>query len=571
MHRGTIRHLMFWTGLLAAAHSPRAVAAQEGTWALTNVRILTVTGGTIDRGTVVIRDGLITAVGASVAVPAGARVLDLPGKTVSPGIIDLLSSIGAPVVRAPAGRGFGGGGGPPSPAAGGTTTPTGLDPAVSVLDDLTASAADVNAARSAGITAILAAHGRGAFRGRSALLPLHDSVTAAATIRFPVAAHLGYESAGFGQYPGSLMGVISVQRQTLYDAQRQAKIEARYAADPRGMARPVRDPGLEALKPVVDGSLPAFVAANRENEIRRTASLGTEFGLRLVVAGATEAWRATEVLTDVGVVVSVNYPQAAATTGWTYRGSRRHPLDDSTTAAEEARALIEGNAAALHRAGHRFALASGGTRGTDFVANVRKAISRGLPADVALAAMTIRAAELAGVDRSLGSIETGKIANLVITDRFPLADSAVVSGVFVDGRHYEVAPPPPERAGARGGQGRGAGGRRPPAGGTGLSATGHPAAGTWLLTLNSPQGALDQTMVLTADGDQLGGTIATQFGTLPITGRATGTSLAWSATMAMGGQSFDLAFDAAVAGERMTGTVTAGTFGSFPFSGVKQP
>jgi hypothetical protein len=168
------------------------------------------------------------------------------------------------------------------------------------------------------------------------------------------------------------------------------------------------------------------------------------------------------------------------------------------------------------------------------------------------------------VERSLGSIETGKIANLVITDRFPLADSAVVSGVFVDGRHYEVAPPPPERPGARGGQGRG--GRQPPAG-----VAGHPAAGTWTLTLNSPQGTLDQTLVLTADGDQLSGTIATQFGTLPITGRATGTSLAWSATMAMGGQSFDLAFDAAVAGERMTGTVTAGTFGSFPFSGVKQP
>lgn len=571
MHRGTIRHLTFWTGLLVAAPTAHPLAAQEGTWALTNARILTVTGSPIERGTVVIRDGLIAAVGASVAVPAGARVLDLSGKTVSPGFIDLLSGIGAPAVQAPAGRGFGGGGGPPAPGAGRPATPTGLDPSLSVLDDLTASAADVNAARSAGITAVLAAHGRGTFRGQSALLPLHDSVSAAATIRFPVAAHFGYESAGFGQYPGSLMGVIAVQRQTLHDAQHQAKVEARYAADPRGMTRPVRDPGLEALVPVVERSLPAFVAANRENEIRRAASLGKEFGLRLVVAGATEGWRATDALENAGLVISVNFPQPAATTGWSYRGSRRHPLDDSTTAAEAARALIEGNAAALHRAGHRFALGSGGTRGADFVANVRKAISRGLPADVALAAMTIRAAELAGVERSLGSIETGKIANLVITDRFPLADSAVVSGVFVDGRHYEVAPPPPERAGARGGQGRGAGGRRPPDGGAGRSAAAHPAAGTWTLTLNSPQGTLDQTLVLTADGDQLGGTLATQFGTLPITGRATGTSLAWSATMAMGGQSFDLAFDAAVAGERMTGTVTAGTFGSFPFSGVKQP
>ncbi len=118
MHRGTIQHLAFWTGLLAAAHTPHPLAAQEGTWALTNARILTVTGNPIERGTVVIRDGLIAAVGASVTVPAGARVLDLAGKTVSPGFIDLLSGIGAPAVQAPAGRGFGGGGGPPAPGAG---------------------------------------------------------------------------------------------------------------------------------------------------------------------------------------------------------------------------------------------------------------------------------------------------------------------------------------------------------------------------------------------------------------------------------------------------------------------
>lgn len=561
-HGARIGHVLALAAFAGAAAGP--ARAQERSWALTNARIETVTRGTIDRGTILIRDGLIVAAGANVAVPAGYRTLDLAGKTVTPGFIDLTSTLGLPAPSGPAGRGPGGGGGGGGPGAGprpgSDDPPPGLDPSAEVLSSLHPSAADLKAARDAGITAVLVAPARGAFRGLSALIPTRDSFDIKTTIKSPVAQHLGYQGAGFGAYPGSLMGVVAFERQTLYDAQRQALLKARYAANPQGMERPALDPGLDALIPVVDGKMPIFVDARREAEIRRASRLAAEFNLRMTVVGAVEGWQALDALRGHGVAVAVNFPAAAEVTGWSYRGSRRHPLADSADAARDAARLIEGNAAALHRAGIPFALTSGGTRGADFVANVRKTIAAGLPAGAALAAVTIRAAELAGVASSLGSIEPGKIANLVVANRSPLADSAVVSLVFVDGEAYPVDPPA-ATGGARGRGGRG--------GGSGTAA--RTASGQWTLTMNGPQGTQDQTLDLAVDGAAVSGTLTTQFGALPIEGRLDGTALSWSASVSRNGQAFELTYSATLDGDRMTGTVTAGTFGSFPFSGVKRP
>jgi imidazolonepropionase-like amidohydrolase len=226
----------------------------------------------------------------------------------------------------------------------------------------------------------------------------------------------------------------------------------RYKANPRGMARASYDADLDALVPVVRGEIPAFIAAGSENEIRRAAALAKEFNLKATVVGATEGFRAADALKAMRTtVVSVDYPDPTAVTGWAYKNAARHELDDSTTRSAAAKTTIEGNAAALNTAGVRFALASGGVRPADFIANVRKAIAAGLPRTVAVEALTIRAAEAAGVEQQLGSIEVGKIANLLIMEGLALADSAKVSAVFVDGQRYDVIPAPPAPQGpARG-------------------------------------------------------------------------------------------------------------------------
>ena len=529
-------------------------AAQAGPWALTNARIFTVTRGVIERGTIVIRDGLIAAVGPDVAAPADARVLDLAGRTVFPAFIDLTSSLGLPAPAAPAGGRPGAAGA----AAGAAAEPAnvGLEPQRVVANELRPTASDVQGARDAGIGAVLAAPSRGAFRGLSALVPLRDSA-ASYVVRSPVALNMGFQSPG-GRYPGTLMGVIAYERQAFYDARQLGQQLERYRANPRGLERPAYDARLNALIPVVRGELLVMFVAGNENEIRRAVSMGREFSLALTVVGAMEGFRAMDALqaNRRPVVVSVDFPRAPQATGWTFRAGQRLPPNDSAAADSAAKRVIEANAATLNQAGLRVALASGGSlRPTEFLANVRKAIAAGLPRDVALEALTIRPAEIAGAAEQLGSVEVGKIANLVVAEGEPLTDSVKVRAVFVDGIRYEVIPPATPARGGTGGGG-------PPA----------QIAGTWSVVTSTPQGQNTSAFTVTQDGASFTGNMVSELGSLPVTdGQVEGRTVSWSITIQMGGQSMTITFRGEVEGNRMRGNADMGSFGSFPFTAEKNP
>lgn len=555
--------------LLVGIALPGFALAQDGTWALTNARIETVTRGVIERGTVVIRDGLIEAVGADVRPPADARIVDLAGKRVYPGLIDLTSTMG--LASAPAAGGGGSGGSGTSAAQPGSATVrnVGLEPGRVIANELRPSASDIRAARDAGITTVLVAPSRGAFRGLSALVPLRDESAEQYVVKSPVALHMGFQGAqgsGFGgRYPATLLGVIAYERQSLYDARHHAAVQERYRAGARGAVRPSYDVDLDALVPVVRGAVPAFFAADRENEIRRAVRVGEEFDLKLTIVGATEGFRAIDALKRAdGVVVSLDFPRSTEVTGWSYRSTQRHALDDSAATDSAVRRTLESNAATLHSAGVRFALASGGLRPGEFLGNVRKAIAAGLPRDVALQAVTVRAAEIAGVGAQLGSIEAGKIANLVVAERDILGDSANVRMVFVDGIRHEVIPQAaPER---RRGAGGGRGGEREEGGEMAR------VAGTWDITVTSPQGENRASMTVTQSGATLEGTMATEMGTVQVTdGRITGERVTFSIAVPISGQTTTIVFRGTVDGNRMTGTADLGAMGSATFTGERKP
>ncbi len=551
---------------------PGALSAQAGTWALTNARIETVSKGVIEKGTIIIRAGLIVAVGADVAVPADARVLDLSKRTVSPGLIDLTSTAG--LLTTPAANAGGrGGAATPAPTLGGPSF-SGFDADRKVSEELHVSPSDARSARESGVTVALVAPSRGALRGLSALIPMKDSADGSDALRSPVAEHFGFSGGGGGfggggGYPGTIMGVIAYQRQALYDARRHGQIADRWAASPRGLTRPENDPKLAALVPVVRGMLPLFYDANVENEIRRAVKLNKEFdGVKMTIVGATEGWQALDALAGHSVVVSLNFPNPTSTTGWSYRDAMRHAESDSAAADSAAKKLIEGNAAAINKAGIKFALASGGTGAAAFLANARKAVAAGLPADVALAAMTIRAAELAGLGEALGSIEVGKIANLVVTEGGGiLADSAKVRTVFVDGDRFEVAVAPAAAPVANGARGR--------RGGAAAAAV-EPAqvGGTWHFVVDSPQGAQALTMTVVQNGAAFSGKVSGMptGGDLDVTnGVIAGRNVTWEVSINMNGQSLTISFNGEVTGTKISGTAALGQFGNAPFSGDKTP
>src|SRR5215831_8662782 len=266
--------------LLALGLAPPQLAAQIGVqrarnvpnaYAITNARIVPVSGPAIDKGTVVIRDGLIAAVGATTRAPSDARVIDGTGLTVYPGLIDANSTFGyasAGPVAAEAGRGGRGGRGA-APAQQGVPAgapnslhPVGLQPEVAAVDLVHPDEDAFAGPQSAGITAALTAPPSGIFRGMSAVIQLRGANAQAMIVKAPIAEHIAFTPLRSGGYPNSLLGVFSALRQELLDAQHYALEKAAYAKNPRGMRKPETDPSLEALEPVLARTVPVVLEAS---------------------------------------------------------------------------------------------------------------------------------------------------------------------------------------------------------------------------------------------------------------------------------------------------------------------
>lgn len=441
----------------------KSLTAPKGDYALTNVRIVTAPGRVIERGTVLTRDGRIAAVGATVQIPAGVVQMDLTGHTVYPGLIDAATSIGLPnpmrplpTAAADAGAGGRGGrGGVPTPAAppggrGGQAfgAPAGATPPV-VLPELEADAeaadqfaptdAQLQAFRAGGVTTVGLVYSGGLFPGRvgAALTGQRDGARLA--LRPGAGQVVSFGSRRDG-YPGTLIGALAFVRQAYLDAQYESRMDKAFRAG-NPAARPSNDPFRRALMPAANNEITSWFIASREREIARTAEITKEMGLRApVFVGAVEGWRAIPALKAAGAtaVVSLQYPTVESVTGRNYlaiglgRSGTAPPVDSAAT--NEVRA----NAAALIRAGIPVALASyGGESGATFRDRIRLAIAAGLSSDDALRAATVTPAALLGVTAAVGTIEVGKLANLVVVSGNDLfAAGNPIKHVFVEGRIY---------------------------------------------------------------------------------------------------------------------------------------
>jgi imidazolonepropionase-like amidohydrolase len=379
-------------------------------------KVMPVSGPVLERATIVMRGGLIESVGTAAAVPPGARIIEGAGLTLTPGLIDGFGGVGLP------------GASPrPSPAAGAreSAAPAALAPQRLALERVRV--ADALKARDAGVTTVLVIPSEGVLPGRSVLLNLSGDEAEGMVLRQPAALHVHMASLA-GRYPNSLMGTMALVRQSLLDALRYREEWAAYEKSPAGRPRPTYDAALEAWTDVTAGRLPLVVTATRENDLRRALALADEFKVRVIAAGAPHAWRLVNEIKarKLPLLVSVNFDPPRAVSGFADPDEEKERKD-----IDEA----ERNPAALHAAGVTFALVSG--HAPSFLAGLRTAIARGLPPDAALRAATLGAAEVLGIADRTGSLEPGKIANVVAWSGEPLASEAKVKMVFTDGQLYE--------------------------------------------------------------------------------------------------------------------------------------
>ena len=563
----TIRRLCaFLAGLGCAALvmltlAPVARLDAPDAFAIKDAQIVTGAGKTIAKGTIVFRKGLITDVGESVKIPADARVIDGAGMTVYPGLIDSYTSLGLAAAQAQAPAGGAGGGGRQAAiaaaAAGAQPSPEARlgDPSLAAADQVKPGASFEDP-RSVGVTTALSSPRQGIFAGQSALINLAGAEASKLVLRAPVALTVQFSAGGGfgGGYPGSLMGTVAYIRQSFYDAIRYRDEVDRYNRIKRGVNRPEHDKRLAALQPALKGELPVLFVANSDGDIRRALMIADEFKLKPIIAGAMYGYRVADMLKAKGVpvILSVDFPRRAADL----------PDDEEETLRTlRQRAEAPRGAAKLAQAGVKFAFTSGSLRPQDFIANVQKAVENGLSKDEALRALTINAAEILGASDQLGTIEVGKIANLVVASGDLLAKETKVRHVFIDGDQIELKKP--DAAPARGGMGGGRPGG-PPSG---------PAAdpsGTWSLVVQSPQGDIAAQLTLAKDGEQISGTLGTPMGNIAIkTGRVTGNQVRLTATVDMGGQTIDTVISGAIEGDSMRGTMAMGAMGSFEFTGTR--
>jgi hypothetical protein len=307
----------------------------------------------------------------------------------------------------------------------------------------------IETARSGGFTTAVTFPTGNIFSGQGSVIDLAGDRPGDMVIADSVGQYITFPSGGRGGgrgYPGSLLGVIAYVRQIYLDSEHYKLAKSIYQKHPEGLPRPAYDRTLEGVL----ASSRVLLPATRDVEIRRMLAFAKEMKLNAVLYGGHEAWRATDALKQAGVpvLVSLKYPERAVDSD---------PAMDEPLRVLELREKAPSAAGALAKAGVPFAFYSDGLGSPgDLLRAVKKAIDAGLDASEALRALTLTPAEIYGVSNRLGSIEKGKIANLVVADGDLFADRTRVKYVFVDGGKFEpLREEPSMRPGGRGGRGQG--------------------------------------------------------------------------------------------------------------------
>ncbi|MFN0139286.1 MAG: amidohydrolase family protein, partial [Pyrinomonadaceae bacterium] len=397
---------------------------RAGTFAIVGARIVTVSGATIDNGTVIIQNGKITAVGANVSVPSGAERIDGKGLSVFPGMIDAATNMGlAEITLAVAG------------SVDLTEVGT-MNANTKALKGIHPHSAHINVTRVNGITTVLSGPTGGLISGQTALINLNGSTADemavvpvhSLIINFPRIAFGGGGGfgGGFGGPPPATDFNEAVRRRDAQveelkkifrDAENYLRARDAYAKDKSLPHVPV-DQRLDAMEPYIRGLRPIIFTAERERDIRGVAKFVADTKVKGIVAGGQEAWKAADDLkkNNISVIYTNIYSLPV----------RQDDVYDYLFEAPSKMA----------QAGVKFCIASGdtGANSRDLPYQAGMAGAFGLSKEDALKSVTMYPAEMLGVADKMGSIDVGKMANIVVADGDILDGRTNIKYLFINGR-----------------------------------------------------------------------------------------------------------------------------------------
>jgi len=438
--RGLVQFGLGWAAAVCALSPSKADPPRV--YALLHATVVASPGQKLEDATVVLRDGLIEAVGKGIGVPEDAVEADARGLWVYPGFLDPAFGpiTSGQEVSPDTARPRGAGRHETESPAGPVHPISRIRPERRASERLLAFEGDrrkeAATYRNLGFTAMTAAPGEGIFRGSASVFLLAEDTPVPSLLLLEDAAlYVGFDRGSFGEgYPTSLMGAVAAIRQTLLDAERYRIWTARWTRDPTGLPRPERVAAYEALVPAIERRRRVAFEAEDPQDVLLADRIAREFGLDAYVIGSGYEWEIAQEVARTGrtIVHPVRFPD-------------KPKVDDPDEAVDvttrELRRYVEAPKAParLAEAGIPFAFTLRGLKNpADFPRNLRKMFENGLTEEAALAALTTVPARLLGIDSVAGTVERGKMGNLVLLDGPLSGKDSKVRKVFVDGIPYEV-------------------------------------------------------------------------------------------------------------------------------------
>jgi imidazolonepropionase-like amidohydrolase len=510
--------------------APR-LAAQGGEpqyFAIRGVSVVPVSGPRLENATVIIARGVIKTIAKDAPVPDEAWVVDGKGLTVYPGLIDAFTDVG--IVPAPASSGGEGGSRAQPPTSRGPEDRPGTTPWRSAADEVSLADKRIETWRSAGFTTVVSAPKGGIFPGQAAVLDLDGERNGDMVVKAPVAIPVSLQPlGGFANFPGSLMGSVAYVRQVWLDVDWSAKADASYQKNPRGIARPRYDRTNAVLAEALEDHAVVLIPANNATQIRRALELADRWHVNAAIYGGQMSYELPSAIAakKFPVLVDLKWPEAEKDTD-----------PDAVPSLETLRFRdrAPSSPGALAKAGVKFAFYSGAiTAPKDMLKAVKKSIDAGLAPDVALRALTLSPAEIFGVADRLGSIEVGKIANLVVADGDLFDEKTKIKMVFVDGHRYETREPEKPKD--------------PPKG---------DLTGKWKFSYTTPEGPEESTADISMASDgSLSGSLSSPRGNASIiSGYLSADKFSFTINISLEGSPTDVVFTGTFDGTTMKGSIS---------------
>lgn len=521
------------------------------TYAITNATVFANPSSEGSKATVLIKDGVIKGVGNNLTLPAEAKIIAGDSLFIYPGFIDGASNAGIIKQEPPKRPDNFVSSNPPDEIAG-------ITPWKSAIDQFDISSSQVDDLRKMGFTLTQIIPDGGMLSGKTALVVLGEK-NSTNLIKENVALNASLNGAR-GMYPGTTVGVMAKFRDVYKNTQLTKERQATFASN-TGISRPELTPTYMGMMDVVDGKIPVIFNVENDLEVRRALSLQKELGFQLILSGLKEYDNVIDLIKTSGtrVLIQLSVPDDKAIKA--QKDDANESVKAQYARVKEAYDKAIAQAAKLEKAGVAFAFTTSGAKTNDLMKSLRTMIEAGLSEKAALAALTTNPASILGVSRFAGSIETGKMANLVISTGPIFQEESQIKHVVVDGNIFDYEIKEKKKNGANGN-------------GNGSVSI----VGTWDYNSQTPAGSSGGKFVISKDGSSYSGTITYQDpsgsgqATSPLKDISlSGSTLSFSFDVNAGGMNLTVSVSGDVSGNSMDGSMNITDFGSFPISATLNP